>query len=242
MSPEAMGFTPAMMALFGLLGIVGLVSFIWVVVIAFKQDVIWGLGCLFIPLIIIVFGIIHWDKAKKPFMVYIVCSIILAAMYVKIIYAVVSESGALDLNAQVESGQITEQEAQQQIEQKMAEMFGLAPGQMPGGGEKMQSAEDKVGSLTEQMNERARQAEQEAAPVDAKRIKVYNAFKISQARQYMGETIRIVSKSGVEKQGKLKEVKYDRLVLERNLAGGDFAFEVPFDDIKTIEAEAWETF
>lgn len=242
MSPEAMGFTPVMMALFGLLGLVGLVSFIWVVVLAFKENVLWGLGCLFVPLIIIVFGIVYWQKAKKPFMVYVICSIILAAMYVKIIYAVVSESGAIDLNAQVETGQITEQEAQQRIEQKMAEMFGIDPSQMPGA-DKPQTAEDKASSLTEQMNERARQAEQAApAPADAKRIKVYNAFKLSQAPQHMGETIRIVSKTGVEKQGKLKEVKYDRLVLERNLAGGDFAFEVPFDDIKTIEAEAWETF
>lgn len=241
MSPEAMGFTPAMMALFGVLGIIGIVSFIWVVVIAFKENVLWGLGCLFVPLIIIVFGIVHWDKARKPFLVYIITSIILAAMYVKIIYAVVSESGAMDLNTQVETGQITEQEAQQQIEQKMAEMFGIDPSQMPGA-EKPQTAEDQASALTEQMNERARQAEQSAPPADAKRIKVYNAFKLSQARQHMGETIRIVSKTGVEKQGKLKEVKYDRLVLERNLAGGDFAFEVLFDDIKTIEAEAWETF
>lgn len=243
MSPQEMGLSPGMMALFGVLSIFTLVSFIWTVVIAFKEHILWGFGCLFVPLVIIVFGIVHWNKAKKPFMIYIICSLILTVMYVKIIYSVVTESGAIDLGAQVESGQITEQEAQRQIEQKMAEMFGIDTGQMPAG-EKTQSPEDQVSSLTDKMNERAQQAEKDAAMSEpaAKRIQVFNAFRVSQARQYIGEKVRVVTASGIEKQGKLKEVKYDRLVLERNLAGGDFAFEVLFDDIKTIEVEQWKTF
>jgi hypothetical protein len=240
MSPEETGLSPAIFALIGLLGIVGLVSFIWVVVIAFKEHILWGFGCLFIPLVIIVFGIVHWDKAKKPFLVYIIVSIIMAVMYVKIFYAMFQQAGVMDLSTQVQTGQITEQEAQQRIQQRMAEMFGVDTGQMPAT-EKPQSTEDKISSLTEQMNERAQQAEQETAAPAAQRIKVFKSFRISQARQYLGETVRVVTHSDIEKQGKLKEVKYDRLVLERNLRGGDFAFEVLFDDIKTLEVEQWET-
>lgn len=240
MSPEEMGLSSGTVALLAMLGIASLVSFIWVVVIAFKEDVIWGLGCLFIPLIIIVFGIMHWDKCKKPFLIYVITSIILGVMYFKIVYAVFSQTGVMDLNAQVESGEITEQEAQQRMQQRMAEMFGIDAGQLPQT-EQPQSAEDQISSLTEQMNERAQQTEQDAAPA-VQRIKVYNAFRISQARDYIGKNIRIVSKSDVEKQGNLKEVKYDRLVIERKLRGGDYSFEVLFNDIKTIEVEEWETF
>ena len=68
----------------------------------------------------------------------------------------------LDLSTQVQTGQITEQEAQQRIQQRMAEMFGVDAGQMPVT-EQPQSTEDKISSLTEQMNERAQQAEQETA-------------------------------------------------------------------------------
>lgn len=243
MSPEEMGLSSGMFALIMVLSIFTLVSFIWTIVIAFKQDVIWGLGCLFIPLIIIVFGIVHWDKAKKPFMIYIISSIILTVIYIKVIYSVVSQSGVIDLSAQVESGEITEQEAQQQIEQKMAEMFGLDTGQLPGT-TRAPSTEDQVSSLTDKMNERTRQAEKDAAMSEQapQRIQVFNAFRISQARDYIGKNIRVLTHSDVEKQGKLREVKYDRLVLERNLKGGDFAFEVLFDDIKTLEVEQWETF
>ena len=243
MSPEEIGLTPGMFALIGLLGIVGLVSFIWVVVIAFKEHILWGFGSLFVPLVIIVFGIVHWDKAKKPFLVYIIVSIIMAVLYVKIFFAMFQQAGGMDLSTQVETGQITEQEAQQQIQQRMAEMFGIDAGQLPGTTQP-QSSEDQISSLTEQMNERAQQAEQDAAMSEpaAQRINVFNAFRISQARQYIGEKVRVLTHSDVEKQGRLKEVKYDRLVLERNLRGGDFAFEVLFDDIKTLEVEQWETF
>ena len=241
MSPEEMGLSSGVVALLGILGIASLISFIWVVVIAFKEDVIWGLGCLFIPLIIIVFGIMHWDKCKKPFLVYVITSIVLGVMYFKIVYAVFSQTGVMDLNAQVESGEITEQEAEQRMKQRMAEMFGLDAGQLPQT-EQAQSAEDQISSLTDQMNERAQQTEQDAASSAPQRIKVYNAFRISQARDYLGKNVRIVSKSDVEKQGVLKQVKYDRLVIERKLRGGDFSFDVLFDDIKTLEVEEWETF
>jgi hypothetical protein len=241
MSPEEMGLSSGMIALMLLLSIVVLVSFIWTVVIAFKEHILWGFGCLFVPLVIIVFGIMYWDKAKKPFLTYIIASILYAVLFFKVFFAMFQQAGVMELTTQVESGQITEQEAQQRIQQRMAEMFGVDAEQLPGA-EQPQSTEDQISVLTEQMNERAQQAEQQAAAPATQRIKVYKSFRISQARQYMGETVRVISKSGVEKQGKLKDVKYDRLVLERNLRGGDFAFEVLFNDIETIEVEQWETY
>ena len=233
MTPEEMGLSTGMLGLMALLSIVTLVGFIWTVVIAFKEHILWGFGCLFVPLVIIVFGIMHWDKAKKPFLTYIIASILYAVLFFKIFFAMFQQAGVMDLSTQVETGQITEQEAQQQIQQRMAEMFGVDAGQMPAT-EQPQSSEDQISSLTEQdaaMSEPA-----------AQRIKVFNAFRISQARQHIGKKVRVLTHSDIEKQGKLTEVKQDRLVLERNLRGGDFAFEVLFDDIKTIEVEQWETF
>lgn len=241
MSPEEIGLTPGMFALISVLGIVTLVSFIWTVVLAFKEHILWGFASLFIPLVIIVFGIIHWDKVKKPFLVYVVSSIILAVLYFKILFAMFSQAGVMELSTQVETGQITEQEAQQRIKQKMAEMFGVDAGQIPAT-EQPQTAREDVASLTEKLNERARQAEQEAPAPAPQRIKVFNAFKLSQASKYIGKKVRAVTYSGIEKQGILKEVSRDRLVLERKLSGGKFSFEVLFDDIDIIEVEEWETF
>ena len=34
---------------------------------AFKTSILWGLGCLFIAPVSLVFLVLHWDVAKNPF-------------------------------------------------------------------------------------------------------------------------------------------------------------------------------
>ena len=46
--------------------IVSLIGGIWFLVVAFRQSVWWGLGCLFIPFVSLVFLIMHWRDAAKP--------------------------------------------------------------------------------------------------------------------------------------------------------------------------------
>jgi hypothetical protein len=62
------------MAILGmLLLVVGLavaaVGGIWLIVVAFQESVLWGLGSLFIPLVGLAFVISHWDAAKRPFLI-----------------------------------------------------------------------------------------------------------------------------------------------------------------------------
>ena len=51
--------------------IVSLVGFIWVVVVAFKTSVLWGIGSLIIPFVALIFAIMHWNIAKKPFFIWL---------------------------------------------------------------------------------------------------------------------------------------------------------------------------
>ena len=44
-----------------------IVSAIQLVIAAFKQSVLWGLGYLFLPIVWFIFLFMHWDKARKPF-------------------------------------------------------------------------------------------------------------------------------------------------------------------------------
>lgn len=53
---------------FGIL-IIGGIGFL---IAAFKQSLIWGLGCLFISPISIVFLVLHWSEAKNPFFLQLV--------------------------------------------------------------------------------------------------------------------------------------------------------------------------
>lgn len=43
-----------------------IVAQLWFIVLAFKQHWAWGLGCLFVPFISLVFLIVHFSKAWKP--------------------------------------------------------------------------------------------------------------------------------------------------------------------------------
>ena len=61
-----------MIALVYLGGLIALVAGIWLLVVAFKTSVWWGLGSLLIGPVALVFVIMHWQVAKKPFLIQLV--------------------------------------------------------------------------------------------------------------------------------------------------------------------------
>ena len=49
------------------------VGSIWILVAAFKESILWGLGVLFINSIVtIIFVIMHFEETKKPFIIWII--------------------------------------------------------------------------------------------------------------------------------------------------------------------------
>jgi len=58
------------MELLSILGmIIALIGGVWLIVTAFREGLLWGLGCLLLPIVSLAFVIMHWDEAKKPFLV-----------------------------------------------------------------------------------------------------------------------------------------------------------------------------
>ncbi|PWT99924.1 MAG: hypothetical protein C5B53_04745 [Candidatus Melainabacteria bacterium] len=58
-----------LLGVFGLAALVTcLVGAIWLLVIAFRTHVGWGLAFLFIPFAAIAFVVTHWSTARKPFL------------------------------------------------------------------------------------------------------------------------------------------------------------------------------
>ena len=53
------------------LAYIGIVIFIiggiGTLIASFKTSILWGLGCLFIAPVSLIFLILHWDVAKNPF-------------------------------------------------------------------------------------------------------------------------------------------------------------------------------
>lgn len=51
--------------------LVALIGGIWLLVVTFKESIWWGLGSLFLPIVGLVFVIMHWQISKKPFLIYL---------------------------------------------------------------------------------------------------------------------------------------------------------------------------
>ena len=48
--------------------IIGLVFSIQILILAFKESRVWFIGSLIIPFVMLIFVIMHWEKAKSPFL------------------------------------------------------------------------------------------------------------------------------------------------------------------------------
>ena len=57
----------------------GLLGGIWLLIVAFKVRIWWGLGSLFIPLVSLIFVVLHWSVAKTPFLISLVSVVMIIA-------------------------------------------------------------------------------------------------------------------------------------------------------------------
>ena len=48
--------------------IIALIFGIQLLIIAFRESILWGLGYLFVPFVNLIFIIMHWNETKTPFL------------------------------------------------------------------------------------------------------------------------------------------------------------------------------
>lgn len=223
-----------MIALLVILGIASLITWVWLIVVGFKESALWGIGMILLPFpLAIVFAAMHWQDAKKPFLAYLIANILFTVVWFKMFYEVFSES--MDIASQQQSGEISEEEAQR----RMLEMLGMEiPPELRE--KEAETTEDEISKLTEQL-EKNNTAEPAAAP-EPQRVEVFKPIKLSRASKHVGKVIQITTINGVVKQGKLIDVRYDRIVVERIYRGGNFTFEVLNRTIDRIEVQEFEEY
>ena len=51
--------------------IVAVIGWIWILIHAFSEDIMWGIGSLFCGILAIVYGVLHWEELKVPTIIYI---------------------------------------------------------------------------------------------------------------------------------------------------------------------------
>lgn len=49
--------------------LVSLGAGLWLLVLAFQESIWWGLGSLLLSPVMLVFVILHWQQAKRPFLI-----------------------------------------------------------------------------------------------------------------------------------------------------------------------------
>ncbi|MGH8081745.1 MAG: hypothetical protein ACREP7_14315 [Lysobacter sp.] len=45
-----------------------IVGTLWLLVLAFMENILWGVIAFFVPPALLVFAIMHWDRARIPFL------------------------------------------------------------------------------------------------------------------------------------------------------------------------------
>ncbi len=90
-------------------------AFIWLVITGFKRSVLWGLLIFFFsPLSAIIFAVTNWFDAKKPFLAYLLTSILVFIPFMNMSSSV-DEEFMLRLQEKVESGEIKENEMMEYV-------------------------------------------------------------------------------------------------------------------------------
>lgn len=53
--------------LMGIGGLFAIISGILILMAAFQESVLWGIGCIVVPLVSLLFVLNHWEETKRPF-------------------------------------------------------------------------------------------------------------------------------------------------------------------------------
>jgi len=248
--------------LFPLLGLVTLVGYIWLVVVAFKRSVGWGIGVLLLsPISAIVFAVKYWQESKKPFLVFIgSMSASIAMMFAMVAFlggfAVMSmadkmsegEVGTAEVAALMEqqldrieeSGNLNEEERAQL--QQMKQMVSV----QEGGEEEAPATASDTDQPSAVPTPVQSQPEIHRAPTPAVETpepentepstgrKTRDVVPMSEVGRHVGQLLRVVTEDGRTFQGRLVSANGNELVFEKYLNSG--MITVPWDktDIESL--------
>lgn len=83
--------------IFGLMAsgtLVSIVGGIWLLVRGFRESIWWGLAMIFLPFAWLIFVAVHWDEAKKPFLIQVLGTLISLSGFVVMHYTVEKKAQA----------------------------------------------------------------------------------------------------------------------------------------------------
>lgn len=254
-------------ALLLIVGLAGLVGFIWLLVVAFKTHVLWGLACLFLPFATVVFAILNWRQAAKPFLLHTASSVLIFVLAWSYIASFIGtlDPEAMQLQAEnmqnvqqqillrVQRGEMSEADAQREMRLLMqaaltGEPYRPAFMQEAGEGAALRIERDGSADLDEAAIDAkiaAAIAEEDArlaalAAPKPQRVQVYVPKDPGGAAADIGKPVKLITRNGLERSGDLIEVTEDgSLVVEQRIRGGQVVYTVASDVLGDYKVLEW---
>lgn len=219
-------------------GVAALVSFLWLLVVAFKTHILWGLACLFLPFATLVFAILNWDRSAKPFLTHLASSALVFAVawsyfasFIPMMDAEAMQAQArsiqevqLEIVRRVEDGEMTEGEAKAEMQKVLQAALTnqpYRPSFMGQGGQAVAVTIERQGHV--ELDPEALNAKIEAAITreDASRAQVevvqpkkptyvrrFVAKDVHSAVQDIGKAVMLTTVNGLERAGDLVDVSH----------------------------------
>ncbi|MEJ2360026.1 MAG: hypothetical protein P8Z75_01165 [Gammaproteobacteria bacterium] len=107
------------LVLFIVFSVLNLVGFLWLAIVAFKRGVVWGLLVLLLsPITAIVFSLVNWFEARKPFLLYI-STFLLSFGTLIFIYSQVGLGNMQQITEKMHKGELRPDQAFQLVSRAM---------------------------------------------------------------------------------------------------------------------------
>lgn len=213
-------------ALYVVSEILMLVGGIWLVVAAFQESVFWGLMVLFVPFAGLVFVIKYWQKAKASFAVQVVG----IALYVPSASSVMHNrlEHFRQLAAARQHDRAPSDDSGMPTNDNEVDMGPYTPS----------SGSDRgapTPTTAPERNNRASPVPPPAMPVHHTAPRT-GMIRLADAKNHIGELMRITSKKHVVRVAKLREVGSHVLVFEHDEHGGNITYRMRTTEIAHLES------
>jgi hypothetical protein len=233
-------------------GILTLLALLWLTIRAFRKHPVWGFMVLLLsPIGAAVFGINQWPDEKKPFLTYITS---FSISMVLVAYLFTSWGGweLIQAYKRVQEGiqthSLRREDATAYLHTSLT--FSERSGLDPEDQQQYNAMRRHLAQLDEAEQARALQeaARAESAREELSRTTIsrkvqpeqenyrleYKPIPVSDAKDYVGSTVKIVRKGVVEKEYRLTGASGNRLQLAQRNSGGNYSFSYRTRDIEKI--------
>lgn len=224
----------------------------WLLVTAFRESVLWGLGSLFVPFVALIFVLRNFGRAWRPFLVNVIGAVLIAMS----VFSTAPDSVNVPETVQrqkefvprVERGEISEERARREVRQTADASIGEEKSVEPPGtrssqaGNQMAStpAPETVSAGGRQMDARhraarMREAEAQRAQAASETEPEYRIILFAEAGRHLGKEVKVTTRKGVVRQGRLIDVQGGTLTVGRQTRTGGFTYKLTSKDVDRLE-------